>query len=242
MARREISLKKLQSMIEFCEETRCYRTNLLRYFDKNWTREYCVNCSNCLKNEKLRDYMREAQMILSTVYRTKESYGISVLMDILKGVKGPKIIKNNLDNLTTFGIMKEYSSTFIRSLIKEMIRQDFVALKEGTYSMLRLTPKSIEILRGKRKVLLLIKEEETPLNPELFKHLKDWRKSKSIDEGIKPYIIFSDATLIEIVNKLPKSKEELFKIRGVGEKKIIKYGDEILKLINLKNNVNKGIN
>ena len=181
-------------------------------------------------------------MILSTVYRTKESYGISVLMDILKGVKGPKIIKNNLDNLTTFGIMKEYSSTFIRSLIKEMIRQDFVALKEGTYSMLRLTPKSIEILRGKRKVLLLIKEEETPLNPELFKHLKDWRKSKSIDEGIKPYIIFSDATLIEIVNKLPKSKEELFKISGVGEKKIIKYGDEILKLINLKNNVNKGIN
>lgn len=230
--RRQIALKKLQSLIDFCEETKCYRTNLLRYFDKDWTRDYCANCSNCLENEALRDYMREAQMVISTVYRTKEAYGVSVLIDILRGVRGPKIIKNNLESLTTFGIMKDYSTTFIRGLIKEMIRQDFIILKEGTYSMLKITQKAIEILRGDKRVLLLIKEEETALNPNLYNILKIWRKERANREAIKPYIIFSDATLIEIVNKLPKNNEELFDIRGVGEKKVERYGEEILKIIN----------
>jgi len=228
----EIALRKLQSLIDFCEETKCYRTNLLRYFNKDWTRDYCANCSNCLQNEELRDYMREAQMVISTVYRTKEAYGISVLIDILRGVRGPKIIKNELESLTTFGIMKDYSTTFIRALIKEMIRQDFVVLKEGTYSMLKITQKAIEILHGERRVLLLIKEEETALNPELYNILKVWRKERANRDSIKPYIIFSDATLIEIVNKLPKSREELFEIRGVGEKKVERYGEEVLKIIN----------
>ncbi|PRR84613.1 DNA helicase RecQ [Clostridium vincentii] len=228
----EIALRKLEALIEFCEETKCYRTNLLRYFDKEWTRDYCANCSNCLQNEELRDYMREAQMVISTVYRTKEAYGISVIIDILRGYQGPKIIKDKLESLTTFGIMKEYTTTFIRALIKEMIRQEFVVLKEGTYSMLKITQKAVEILRGERKVLLLIKEEETALNPELYNILKIWRKQRANRDSIKPYIIFSDATLIEIVNKLPKSMEDLFEIRGVGEKKIERYGDEVLKIIN----------
>lgn len=228
----EIALKKLEALIEFCEETKCYRTNLLRYFDKEWTRDYCANCSNCLQNEELRDYMREAQMVISTVYRTKEAYGISVIIDILRGYQGPKIIKDKLESLTTFGIMKDYTTTFIRALIKEMIRQEFVVLKEGTYSMLKITQKAVEILHGERKVLLLIKEEETALNPELYNILKIWRKQRANKDSIKPYIIFSDATLIEIVNKLPKSMEDLFEIRGVGEKKIERYGEEVLKIIN----------
>ncbi|MBD7910314.1 DNA helicase RecQ [Clostridium cibarium] len=230
--RREIALRKLQALIEFCEEKRCYRTNLLRYFDSKWTREYCTNCSNCLENDELRDYKKEAQMILSTVYRTRENYGISVLIDVLRGIKGPKVIQNRLDELTTFGLMKDYSTTFIRGLIKQMLVQDFVALKEGTYSMLKPTKKSMEILKGDRSVLLLIKDEETAINKELFNIIKSWRMDRANRDGIKPYIIFSDATLIEIVNKLPKNKEELFEIRGVGEKKVQRYGEELLKIIN----------
>ena len=118
-------------------------------------------------------------MVISTVYRTKEVYGVSVLIDILRGTRGPKIIKDKLESLTTFGIMKDYSTTFIRALIKEMIRQDFVVLKEGTYSMLKITQKAVEILRGERRVLLLIKEEETALNPELYNILKVWRKERA---------------------------------------------------------------
>lgn len=229
--RREIALRKLQSMIDFCEETGCYRSNILRYFNKEWNLTYCGNCSNCLSNDELRDFTREAQMILSTVFRTREAYGISVLIDIVRGIRGPKIIQNRLNSITTFGIMKEYSSSFIRGLIKELLAQEYVNLKEGTYSMLKLNKRSMEILKGDRKVVALIKEEEVPLNKELFNKLKLWRRERANKEGIRPYIIFSDATLIEIVNKMPKSKEELFDIRGVGEKKVLKYGDDIINII-----------
>ena len=229
--RKEIALRKLQSMIDFCEEDGCYRAFLLKYFNKEWSRNYCGNCSNCLGNDEVRDFTREGQIILSTVYRTRESYGISVLIDILRGIKGPKIIEKNLDKITTFSLMKDYSSSFIKAIINEMLTQGYVSLKEGTYSMLKLNNKSMDILLGKADMYLLVKEDEKPIDEELFHKLKLWRKSKAIKENIKPYIIFSDSSLISIVNRLPKSIEELLQVRGVGEKKAEKYGDEILKLL-----------
>ncbi|MFR4995876.1 MAG: DNA helicase RecQ [Clostridium paraputrificum] len=229
--RKEIALRKLQSMIDFCEEDGCYRTFLLKYFNKEWSRNYCGNCSNCLGNDEVRDFTREGQIILSTVYRTRESYGISVLIDILRGIKGPKIIEKKLDKITTFSLMKDYSSSFIKAIINEMLTQGYVNLKEGTYSMLKLNNKSMDILLGKADMYLLVKEEEKPIDEELFHKLKLWRKNKAIKENIKPYIILSDSSLISIVNQLPKSAEELLEVRGVGEKKVEKYGDEILKLI-----------
>lgn len=229
--RKEIALRKLQSMIDFCEEDGCYRAFLLKYFNKEWSRNYCGNCSNCLGNDEVRDFTREGQIILSTVYRTRENYGISVLIDILRGIKGPKIIEKNLDKITTFSLMKDYSSSFIKAIINEMLTQGYVNLKDGTYSMLKLNNKSMDILLGKAEMYLLVKEEEKPIDEELFHKLKLWRKSKAIKENIKPYIIFSDSSLISIVNQLPKSIEELLEVRGVGEKKVEKYGDEILKLL-----------
>lgn len=229
--RKEIALRKLQSMIDFCEEDCCYRAFLLKYFNKEWSRNYCGNCSNCLGNDEVRDFTREGQIILSTVYRTRENYGISVLIDILRGIKGPKIIEKNLDKITTFSLMKDYSSSFIKAIINEMLTQGYVSLKEGTYSMLKLNNKSMDILLGKADMYLLVKEDEKPIDEELFHKLKLWRKSKAIKENIKPYIIFSDSSLISIVNRLPKSIEELLQVRGVGEKKVEKYGDEILKLL-----------
>ncbi|WP_368240752.1 DNA helicase RecQ [Clostridium paraputrificum] len=229
--RKEIALRKLQSMIDFCEEDGCYRAFLLKYFNKEWSRNYCGNCSNCLGNDEVRDFTREGQIILSTVYRTRENYGISVLIDILRGIKGPKIIEKNLDKITTFSLMKDYSSSFIKAIINEMLTQGYVSLKEGTYSMLKLNNKSMDILLGKADMYLLVKEDEKPIDEEVFHKLKLWRKSKAIKENIKPYIIFSDSSLISIVNRLPKSIEELLQVRGVGEKKVEKYGDEILKLL-----------
>lgn len=229
--RKEIALRKLQSMIDFCKEDGCYRAFLLKYFNKEWSRNYCGNCSNCLGNDEVRDFTREGQIILSTVYRTRENYGISVLIDILRGIKGPKIIEKNLDKITTFSLMKDYSSSFIKAIINEMLTQGYVSLKEGTYSMLKLNNKSMDILLGKADMYLLVKEDEKPIDEELFHKLKLWRKSKAIKENIKPYIIFSDSSLISIVNRLPKSIEELLQVRGVGEKKVEKYGDEILKLL-----------
>lgn len=232
--RKEIEIRKLQSMVDFCEYDKCYRSFILNYFGDKNAKPYCNNCSNCLNNEELRDFTIEAQMILSCVYRTREQYGISVLVDILRGFKGPKIIQNNLDKLTTYGIMREYSSKFIRDLIKTLLDLGYINLKEGTYSMLKLNPKSIKVLKSQEKVICKLSEdiEEKIENKDLFNKLKLWRKEKANSLGIKPYIIFSDSTLIELANKMPKDKEELLSIRGMGEKKFEKYGDEVLNIIN----------
>lgn len=232
ISRREIALRKVQAMIDFCEESGCYRSNILKYFDKNYNINYCINCSNCKENDSIKDVTKESQMILSTVYRTREAFGISVLVDVLRGIRGPKIVEHKLDSITTFGIMKEYSSSFIRGLIKEMIAHNFIKLKDGTYSMLKLNQTSMDILQGKQIVSLKINAEDKPLNKELFDKLRAWRREIAIKENIKPYLIFSDATLIELSNRSPKNKEELFEIRGVGEKKVQKYGDGILEMIN----------
>ena len=84
-------------MIDFCESKECLRSFILKYFGEGNVREYCTNCSNCLNNDELRDYTIEAQKVLSCVYRTKERYGISVLIDILLGMTGPKIINDKLN-------------------------------------------------------------------------------------------------------------------------------------------------
>lgn len=229
--RKESEIKKLQKMIDFCESKECLRAFILKYFDEENVRDYCNNCSNCLNNDELRDYTIEAQKILSCVYRTRERYGVAVLIDILRGMVGPKIVKDKLNELTTYGIMKEYSSKFIRDLIKAMIDFGYVNLKDGTYSMLKLNEKSYSILKSKQRVMLKLSydNEEKVINSELFNKLRLWRRDVAIREGVKPYIIFSDATLIELCNKLPQNEKELLEIRGMGEKKFNKYGEEILK-------------
>lgn len=231
--RKEIEIKKLQQMIDFCETKECLRAFILRYFGEQNIREYCTNCSNCLSNDELRDYTIEAQKVLSCVYRSKERYGISVLIDVLRGMVGPKIINDKLNQLSTYGIMKDYSSKFIRDFIKVLIEYGYISLRQGTYSMLQLNEKSYKILKSDLKVVLKLEadNEEKVLNNMLFNKLKLWRRDVAIQEGVKPYIIFSDATLIELCNKLPQNEEELLEIRGMGEKKFEKYGEKLIELL-----------
>ena len=231
--RKEIEIKKLQQMIDFCETKECLRAFILRYFGEQNIREYCTNCSNCLSNDELRDYTIEAQKVLSCVYRSKEIYGISVLIDVLRGMVGPKIINDKLNQLSTYGIMKDYSSKFIRDFIKVLIEYGYISLRQGTYSMLQLNEKSYKILKSDLKVVLKLEadNEEKVLNNMLFNKLKLWRRDIAIQEGVKPYIIFSDATLIELCNKLPQNEEELLEIRGMGEKKFKKYGEKLIELL-----------
>ncbi|UYZ34465.1 DNA helicase RecQ [Clostridium beijerinckii] len=234
MNRREIQLRKFQFMIDYCNLKECYRKYILNYFGNDRKLNYCNKCSNCLNDDELKDFTKESQMILSTVFRTKEQYGISVLVDILKGFKGPKIIQNNLDKVTTYGIMKEYGSTFIKELIKRLLDDGYVELKEGTYSMLKLNSRSIRVLKSKESVVFKILDSREPIiNKELFEALKSWRKDRAYKDKIKPYIIFSDTSLIAISNSRPRTLDELLEIRGVGTKKIEAYGGELLNIIRM---------
>ena len=128
--------------------------------------------------------------------------------------------------------MKEYSSNFIKSIIKNLLELKYIDLKPGTYSMLILNNRSIKVLKSEEKVFMkLEKMEDEVINKDIYNALKSWRKIKAIKENIRPYIIFSDRTLIDISNIKPENKESLMNIRGMGEKKLQKYGEEILELI-----------
>lgn len=230
--RREIALRKLQEMVEYAETKDCYRNYLLNYFGNKYVTDFCNNCSNCLNSDDIKDFTREAQIILSTIFRTRERFGISVLIDILRGIKGPKVINYELDKITTYGLMKEYSSNFIKSIIKNLLELKYIDLKPGTYSMLILNNRSIKVLKSEEKVFMKLKKiEDEVINKDIYNALKSWRKIKAIKENIRPYIIFSDRTLIDISNIKPYDTESLMNIRGMGEKKLQKYGDEILELI-----------
>ena len=230
--RREIALRKLQEMVEYAESKDCYRNYLLNYFGNKYVTDFCNNCSNCLNSDDIKDFTREAQIILSTIFRTRERFGISVLIDILRGIKGPKVINYELDKITTYGLMKEYSSNFIKTIIKNLLELKYIDLKPGTYSMLILNNRSIKVLKSEEKVFMKLKKiEDEVINKDIYNALKSWRKIKAIKENIRPYIIFSDRTLIDISNIKPYDTKSLMNIRGMGEKKLQKYGDEILELI-----------
>ena len=230
--RREIALRKLQEMVEYAESKDCYRNYLLKYFGNKYITDFCNNCSNCLNSDDIKDFTREAQIILSTIFRTRERFGISVLIDILRGIKGPKVINYELNKVTTYGLMKEYSSNFIKSIIKNLLELKYIDLKPGTYSMLILNNRSIKVLKSEEQVFMkLEKMEDEVINKDIYNALKSWRKIKAIKENIRPYIIFSDRTLIDISNIKPYDTESLMNIRGMGEKKLQKYGEEILELI-----------
>lgn len=234
ISRREIALRKLQRIIEFCEYKKCYREFILNYFTENNVLSYCNSCRNCLNNKELRDFTIEAQKILSCVARTKEKVGESVLVDILRGVRGPKVENSRYYELSTFAIMVEYSSTLIRDIISELIKQGYLDRKENTRIMMTLNKRSFKVLKGEEKVYLKLEEGATDicLDQELFKRFRILRKDLSTRENVKPYNVFTDNVLIDIVNNLPRTIEDLNKIEGLGQEKIQKYGAFIRTIIN----------
>lgn len=231
MDRREIELRKLQAMVELCETEGCYNEYILNYFGDKVKRKYCGNCSNCVNSEGLKDLTLEAQKILSCIYRTKAQFGISVMTDVLRGFKGTKIQQYRLDEISTYGIMREYTSKAIKDIINIMLEQGVVDRKEGTYSMLILNKLSLKVLRGEEQVFGKLSDNTVCENEELFKKLRIYRKDVSRRDKVKPYIVFSDAVLIEISNMKPKNFDELRSIGGVGDKKIERYGKDVLEIV-----------
>ena len=128
--------------------------------------------------------------------------------------------------------MKSSSNKIIKETIKSLIDGGYVDRKKGTYSMMKLNKKSINILKGKEKALVKLNPlEYVPLDEELFRRFKILRKNLSNKENIRPYMIFSDTTIMDIIKILPKTTDELLSVRGLGEKKISKYGEAIINLI-----------
>ncbi len=238
----EIMLKKLNQMGEFGDLKTCRRKFLLKYFDEELT-EDCGHCDNCNTTFEKFDGTIIAQKALSAVARTDQRFGLTYLIDFLRGSKSKTIRLEHL-NLKTYGIGADISKDNWFDYFKDLIAQDLLAQTEGQYPTLVLTEKSLDVLKGVLKVELfkVIEKEEKkksslvsklshPYIKELFDELKKLRTDFARGENVPPYVIFSDATLIEMATFLPQDTSEMLKISGVGDVKMDKYGADFLQVV-----------
>lgn len=224
-------LSKLQTMMDLVYSNGCYRRFILNYFGEE-LEEDCNNCSNCEMEGELVDKTIDAQKVISCVYRMKRPFGIGVIIDVLRASKNKKIIDLGLDKLSTYGIMKDYSKDGLKDFINTLISHRYIDYV-GEYPVVRLNQVSIDILKGNEKVMFKEKRkiERVSADNELFDLLRSLRREIASEEGVPPYIVFGDNTLKEMSMRIPISENQLSEISGVGEKKILKYGDKFLSVI-----------
>ncbi|NLZ73879.1 MAG: hypothetical protein GX905_08735 [Bacteroidales bacterium] len=220
-------------MVDYCHTTQCLRKYILEYFGEEKIEDQCSNCSTCTDEAELVNITLDAQKIFSCVYRMKERYGITLISEVLKGSKTKKVRKLGLDNLSTYGIMTEYTLNEIKDVINLLIADGYLTLTEDEYPVVRLQAKAIDVLKNKEEVLRRIhykvKEKET--DQTLFEQLRNIRKEISSREQIPPYVIFHDSTLREMSKHYPVDPVSLGRIKGVGQAKLEKYGEAFLQII-----------
>ncbi|OOM14307.1 DNA helicase RecQ [Clostridium saccharobutylicum] len=218
--------RKLQQMMDFVYSNECYRKYILAYFGEEYDKE-CNNCSNCLSEGDVVDKTIEAQKVLSCIYRMKHKFGTGMLVDVLRGSKNKKVLQFKFNELSTYGLMKDYSAEDLKNFINTLISQGYISVIEGTYPVLTLNDRSRNVLVSKEKVQLkeFKVEKKVREDNELYEILRGIRQELAKENNVPPYIIFGDVTLKEMAIKYPTNKETMLNITGVGEVKYSKYGE-----------------
>jgi ATP-dependent DNA helicase RecQ len=231
--RRVNEYRRLQEMVDYCHTTKCLRKYILEYFGDQSGKEKCDNCSNCKDETELSDITIEAQKIFSCIARMKQRFGTVLVAQVLKGSKDKKVTELQFDKLSTYGIMKGYTIKEVKDLINVLIADNYLSLSEGQFPVVRLKERAVEVLKGEEKVFQKIQKRKAKVieDNSLFAVLKALRKSISEREMVPPYIIFADSTLREMSEKYPCDEEAMLSIKGVGESKLKKYGEEFLQVI-----------
>ncbi|MDU2265170.1 DNA helicase RecQ [Clostridium celatum] len=229
--RKENELAKLQTMINLIYTQDCYRKYILNYFGEEFN-DRCNNCSNCEAPGELIDRSIEAQKVISCVYRMNQKFGIGMVVNVLRGSKEKKIYELGFDELSTYGIIKNYTKDELTEFINILVSYGYLNYK-GEFPVLTLNKLSMEIIKGERKVFVkehVVKKMKLEEN-ELFTVLRELRREIAIEEKIPPYMIFGDATLKELSNRMPTNEEEFLDISGVGNSKLDKYGEIFINKI-----------
>lgn len=236
---RERDFERLKHMTFYSTTNDCLRGFILRYFGGD-KKVYCGKCSNCLSVHKLVDVTIDAQKIMSCIARTGQRYGKTVICDVLKGSKSEKILKAELNNQSTYGIMKEVTARHIFGTIDFLAEKEYISADNETEA-LKLLPKSRDVLFGRERLVMKKVENsekvvkthrpEVPVNADLLDALKALRKSIASKKSVPAYVIFSDATLIDMCKKCPETSDEMLEVSGVGRTKLEKFGKEFLEVI-----------
>ncbi|WP_342720478.1 DNA helicase RecQ [Sediminibacillus albus] len=227
--------KKLQAMVNYCHTHSCLQTYVLHYFNDYSLPEDCGKCSNCLNNENREDMTKEAQMVLSCVKRMGERFGAGITAKVLKGSKDKKVKEFHFDQLTTYGLMSQYTEKEITNFVHFLVAENILTTGDDRYPILKLTKQAGEVLKGKKQVWVQTGFARNPVlvdyNESLFEELRRLRKQIASEEKVPPYVLFSDATLKEMARRLPQSKEDMLRVKGVGAKKFDQYGEPFLQAV-----------
>jgi len=237
-----ISRQQLRQVIDYAEATECRRTIQLGYFGEMFAGN-CGSCDNCRNPQPMEDYTIDAQKFLSCIARTKERFGMSYIIDILRGSKDKKITERGHENLTTYGIGKDKTMEAWRNLGRSLLHQGLLEQTVDGYSILKLNERSWEVMQKQRPVMIATKKQPTDTSTNsvtasnredaemLLDKLRSLRKKIADHEKVAPYIVFPESTLKLLSQQQPTNKAEMLKISGVGDRKLAQYGDEFIKLI-----------
>ena len=247
--RKRVELQKLDALLGYCESTDCRHQTVLRYFGEEHPGD-CGQCDNCLSPVDTWDATEAARMALSCVYRTGQRFGVAHLIDVLLGKNTPKVEQFNHQQLSTFGIGKDLVQTQWSSVYRQLAAAGFINVDMEAYGGLKLTEESRPVLRGEQEVWLRrdaepakrksskaergsrIREAFAGANDDpLWQALKAKRMELAREQGVPPYVIFHDSTLLEILNKRPRTTTEFGQISGVGQAKLSRYAEHFLEVI-----------
>jgi len=243
-----IENQKLNAMIAFAEAQTCRRRVLLNYFGEE-SDTYCGSCDVCLDPPELFDATTEAQKALSCIYRARQRFGMHHIIQILRGMDNERIRQWRHDKLSTYGIGKDLSQDEWTGIIRQLIHRELIYQNIAQYSILQLTEKARPVLRGEETIMLArpkirrkekvkkqtIKrsapEHDVNYDKTLFETLRKLRQQIASDNGVPPFIVFSDVSLIEMCVHLPMTNQDFLGINGVGQKKLQSYGDTFMAVI-----------
>ena len=247
-ARKRLEIRKLDAMLGYCELTTCRRQTLLAYFGET-LEEPCGNCDNCLEPPESWDATEAAQQALSCVYRTGQRFGVGYVVDVLRGKDDDRIRRFRHDRLSTFGIGADLDAQQWRSVVRQLVARGLLSVDVEKYGSLKLTAAARPVLRGEATVELRrdailqgkprrsreARERAQPVlgaeSQTLFDALRAHRRVLAGEQGVPPYVIFHDASLVEMAERRPRSLDEFGAIPGVGATKLERYGDTFIEVI-----------
>jgi ATP-dependent DNA helicase RecQ len=247
--RKRVERQKLDALLGFCESTACRHQTILRYFGEEHPGN-CGQCDNCLEPVDTWEATQAAQMALSCVYRTGQRFGVAHLIDVLLGKKTDKIAQFRHEALSTFGIGQGLTQAQWSSVYRQLVAGGFLEADMEAYGGLKLTAAARPVLKSEQEVWLrrdaeparrkTSKAERTSRAKEAFEGANDdplWQtlKAKRLElareQGVPPYVIFHDSTLLEILNQKPQTLDEMGRISGIGQAKLERYAEAFLEVI-----------
>lgn len=236
--RAEVSWQRFLAMAAFAAAQTCRRLVLLNYFGEA-RQQPCGNCDTCLQPPQQFDGLELAQKALSCVYRVGQHFGMHHVIDVLRGSQSQKIIELGHDKLSTWGIGKDLSHDYWLSILRQLIHFGLLQQDITAHSVLKLQPAARAVLRGEVSLSLAVPRiEQAKREPErlskqqydraLFAKLRALRKHISARDDVAPFVVFSDATLIDMCQLLPTDNASMLAVSGVGQTKLARYGADFI--------------